>query len=66
MIKNSGKTYKNDYICSPKNVSVAQLVEQLTLNQRVDGSNPSGDTEKEALGRVKPPGAFLLWVKVSA
>ena len=28
-----------------ENVSVAQLVEQLTLNQRVDGSNPSGDTK---------------------
>jgi hypothetical protein len=30
-------------------VSVAQLVEQLTLNQRVDGSSPSGDTENQAL-----------------
>ena len=30
-------------------VSVAQLVEQLTLNQRVHGSSPCGDTENEAL-----------------
>jgi hypothetical protein len=31
-------------------VSVAQLVEQLTLNQRVQGSNPCGDTDNQ---RVK-------------
>lgn len=30
-------------------VSVAQLVEQLTLNQRVHGSSPCGDTDNEAL-----------------
>jgi hypothetical protein len=26
-------------------LSVAQLVEQLTLNQRVEGSSPSGETK---------------------
>jgi hypothetical protein len=30
-------------------VSVAQLVEQLTLNQRVHGSSPCGDTGNQAL-----------------
>ena len=29
-----------------RDVSVAQLVEQLTLNQWVEGSSPSGYTEK--------------------
>jgi hypothetical protein len=29
----------------PQNLSVAQLVEQLTLNQWVPGSNPGGETE---------------------
>ena len=28
------------YFCSPKSVSLAQLVEQLTLNQWVQGSSP--------------------------
>ena len=28
-------------------VSLAQLVEQLTLNQRVEGSSPSGDTKRK-------------------
>ena len=33
------------YLCHPKkNDSVAQLVEQLTLNQWVEGSSPSGVT----------------------
>lgn len=31
------------YFCKSK-LSVAQLVEQLTLNQRVEGSSPSGET----------------------
>lgn len=31
---------------APSNLSVAQLVEQLTLNQWVTGSNPVGETEK--------------------
>ena len=35
------------------NVSLAQLVEQLTLNQWVEGSSPSGDTKKT------PSGAFF-------
>ena len=30
-----------------KNVFVAQLVEQLTLNQRVTGSSPVGDTQNK-------------------
>ena len=37
------------YFCSLKQrekVPVAQLVEQLTLNQWVQGSNPCGDTKK--------------------
>ncbi len=35
--------YSQDrYTPCPRNASLAQLVEQLTLNQRVEGSNPSG------------------------
>ncbi len=30
-----------------REVSLAQLVEQLTLNQWVEGSSPSGDTKKD-------------------
>ena len=30
------------YTSCPHRASLAQLVEQLTLNQRVEGSNPSG------------------------
>ncbi len=30
------------YTSPPQRASLAQLVEQLTLNQRVEGSNPSG------------------------
>ena len=33
-------------------VSVAQLVEQLTLNQRVRSSSLRGDTDKKALRRL--------------
>ena len=33
------------YFCNPF-LFVAQLVEQLTLNQRVEGSSPSGETKK--------------------
>ncbi len=41
------------YFCSLKrDVPVAQLVEQLTLNQWVQGSNPCGDTEKTDLESV--------------
>ncbi len=40
-------------------VPVAQLVEQLTLNQWVQGSNPCGDTENEALAK-KFAGAFFV------
>ena len=28
----------------PRNLSVAQLVEQMTLNHWAEGSNPSGET----------------------
>ncbi len=39
----------NIYIFAPlfENLSVAQLAEQLTLNQRVQGSNPCGETDKK-------------------
>ena len=42
----------NPYICSLifSNDSVAQLVEQLTLNQRVQGSSPCGVTSKKKKG----------------
>ena len=33
--------------CETSKVSLAQLVEQLTLNQWVEGSSPSGDTSKD-------------------
>ncbi len=36
-------------ILQPLKVSVAQLVEQLTLNQRVQGSNPCGDTDNQRI-----------------
>ena len=35
---------KNEHL---RIVSLAQLVEQLTLNQWVEGSSPSGDTRKD-------------------
>lgn len=38
----------NPYLCASKNDSVAQLVEQLTLNQWVEGSSPSGVTSKSS------------------
>ena len=47
-------------------VSVAQLVEQLTLNQRVHGSSPCGDTENEAPVRLSRPGAFYLFNAITA
>ena len=37
---------------------VAQLVEQLTLNQWDEGSNPSEITENKPLTKV---GGFLFW-----
>ena len=33
------------YLCSPLKLSVAQPVEQLTLNQWVRGSSPRGETD---------------------
>ena len=41
----------NELSLPSKNVSVAQLVEQLTLNQRVRSSSLRGDTENQALRR---------------
>ncbi len=38
-------------IIEGNNRSVAQLVEQLTLNQRAQGSNPCRPTEKERVTR---------------
>ena len=38
-------TTTNKFCCSQAQVSLAQLVEQLTLNQWVEGSSPSGDTK---------------------
>ncbi len=36
------KDSQDRYTSCPYRASLAQLVEQLTLNQRVEGSNPSG------------------------
>lgn len=57
------------HICTRKTVKttcnkedfVAQLVEQLTLNQWVEGSSPSEVTENKPLTRV---GGFLFGVKL--
>ena len=43
MLQNVGCLKENTYLCnrkSEKNALLAQLVEQLTLNQWVQGSNP--------------------------
>ena len=45
MVQNVGCLKENTYLCNRKsemNALLAQLVEQLTLNQWVQGSNPSG------------------------
>ena len=42
----------NFCILPPEIVFVAQLVEQLTLNQWVQGSNPCEDTESEPSNKV--------------
>lgn len=48
--KKFGGLKNSPYLCiaierqTHSNVPVAQLVEQLTLNQRVQGSSPCGDT----------------------
>ena len=42
-----------------REVSLAQLVEQLTLTQWVEGSSPSGDTEKDIRIRM----SFFLFVR---
>ena len=44
-----------------RKVSLAQLVEQLTLNQWVEGSSPSGDTNKKDAKRH-----LFLFYKLSA
>lgn len=41
-------------------LSVAQLVEQLTLNQWVPGSNPGGETLKSNTYTFDRVGVFLL------
>jgi hypothetical protein len=40
---------KNFLNLPPDTLSVAQLVEQLTLNQWVPGSNPGGETKKKSM-----------------
>ncbi len=42
------------------NLSVAQLVEQLTLNQWVTGSNPVGETKKNHLKEIPTDGFIVL------
>ena len=44
------------HLASPKWGRLAQLVEQLTLNQRVVGSNPSASTIFQWLNRVDEGG----------
>ena len=44
-----------------QNVSVAQLVEQMTLNHRAPGSSPGGDTLKR-VGRC--PALFFSVVEI--
>ena len=51
---------KKQYFCT-REVSLAQLVEQLTLNQWVEGSSPSGDTNKKDAKRH-----LFLFYKLSA
>ena len=48
----------NPYLCASKNDSVAQLVEQLTLNQWVEGSSPSGVTSLSSTYRFSSVSAF--------
>ncbi len=43
-------------------VSLAQLVEQLTLNQRVEGSSPSGDTLTESEKLISITYRFLSFL----
>ena len=60
MVQNVGCLKENTYLCNRKsemNALLAQLVEQLTLNQWAEGSSPSEVTEN------KPPtfvGGFLF------
>ncbi len=49
MLKKFAHVKKKQYLCTrfrKKLVPLAQLVEQLTLNQWVEGSSPSGDTKR--------------------
>ena len=50
MVQNVGCLKENTYLCNRKsemNALLAQLVEQLTLNQWVQGSNPCGCTKEK-------------------
>ena len=52
MVQNVGCLKENTYLCNRKsemNALLAQLVEQLTLNQWVQGSNPCAPTIKKDL-----------------
>ena len=52
MVQNVGCLKENTYLCNRKsemNALLAQLVEQLTLNQWVQGSNPEGVRKKNSL-----------------
>jgi hypothetical protein len=51
---------KNSYLCTPEILSVAQLAEQMTLNHRVEGSNPSGET-----GTKQCTGALLCDLRLT-
>ena len=53
-----GRFIKNMYLCTrktEKDAPVAQLVEHLTLNQGVQGSNPCGCTKSRNVGRIALP-----------
>ena len=53
-----------------RRVSLAQLVEQLTLNQWVEGSSPSGDTKGHPFGCpllfIMPVSGYRVSAKRSA
>ena len=64
MVQNVGCLKENTYLCNRKsemNALLAQLVEHLTLNQGVEGSNPSSRTKALFLvDLVAGDGVFLL------
>lgn len=60
MVQNVGCLKENTYLCNRKsemNALLAQLVEQLTLNQWVEGSSPSETTINK---REVPKGSSLF------